>query len=807
MKDTASEQIIEALREVGAPGSYSARRTATAEDLHIEIKGMGPLRFPISSAQAQSLCRIVQPARYGKGTQTLLDRRVRDTGEIPKSRVKIDQRRWNRTLLPVLDALRADLGLPEGSKLKAELHGLLVYAPGQFFRPHQDSEKSDEMIGTLVVTLPATFRGGAIVVEHQGEHVEYRATQQPLSFIAFYADCRHEVRPVKSGHRIVLTYNLMLAGEPRTGASRVGQGPTVVNELAEQFRRYFATPFPLREWEKEDGNPRKLPSRLVCLLDHQYTERGLSWHRLKGQDAARAAALQAAAEHAGCEVVLALAKVHEIWDCAEEDWDRSRYRRRRSWHTDEFDDEIEDDEPPAKSSNEYTLGDLQDRSITLECWLDPTATKAESVATQIADREVCATTPSSALKPYASEYEGYMGNYGNTMDRWYRRAAIVLWPRELTFAVRSEASPAWALEALKKSIQAREVAEAQAMATALKPHWQDVAHHEAGRKFFDQALRVALGLEEPELAAFLLSPFSVEALSPARARVFIALLQRYGETWVRSLLTEWALSRRAWLDPAKQFAWLTALPRLCESLRGSNDALGTSAAHLLLEDRWLWLKRKIEGLRGLLPPSRRDEELAKLAQPILGFLESLSEIGEADTRNEAVAYLCAEENEPLFSMLLLIMRQAAKKPTPTISALPGLNAIAHHLARRLEGRLKRPARRKDDWSIALPPGCDCELCGQLATFLSDRQTKQLLWPLAKERRLHVHDRISKHELPVRHETLRTGSPHKLVLTKMPDLSEREEKERRSWQADLEWLDGAAFGGDPKRRPAAKKGLK
>ena len=33
------------------------------------------------------------------------------------------------------------------------------------------------------------------------------------------------------------------------------------------------------------------------------------------------------------------------------------------------------------------------------------------------------------LTPYASEYEGYMGNYGNTMDRWYRRAALVVWPQ------------------------------------------------------------------------------------------------------------------------------------------------------------------------------------------------------------------------------------------------------------------------------------------------------------------------------------------------------------------------------------------
>jgi hypothetical protein len=52
---------------------------------------------------------------------------------------------------------------------------------------------------------------------------------------------------------------------------------------------------------------------------------------------------------------------------------------------------------------------------------------------------VCAITPNVNLEPYQSEYEGYMGNYGNTLDRWYRRAAVVVWPRDRAFAARAEA--------------------------------------------------------------------------------------------------------------------------------------------------------------------------------------------------------------------------------------------------------------------------------------------------------------------------------------------------------------------------------
>ena len=45
---------------------------------------------------------------------TLIDVGVRDTWELPKSRVRIDRRRFNKTLVPVLAELRAELGLPDG---------------------------------------------------------------------------------------------------------------------------------------------------------------------------------------------------------------------------------------------------------------------------------------------------------------------------------------------------------------------------------------------------------------------------------------------------------------------------------------------------------------------------------------------------------------------------------------------------------------------------------------------------------------------------------------------------------------------
>ncbi|HLE71685.1 MAG TPA: 2OG-Fe(II) oxygenase, partial [Vicinamibacteria bacterium] len=188
------------------------------------------------------LCAAARPARYGLRDQTLLDKDVRDCGEIPKSRIRIDQRRWKSTLGPRLAQIGRDLGISSGSQLKAELHNMLVYGRGQFFVSHQDTEKTDDMIATMVVTLPSAFKGGATTIEHHDEKITYRAVGGGLTFVAFYADCHHEVRPVAEGYRVVLTYNLRLENDG--GAIQLPTASKDADVLSKRIQTYFETPLP-----------------------------------------------------------------------------------------------------------------------------------------------------------------------------------------------------------------------------------------------------------------------------------------------------------------------------------------------------------------------------------------------------------------------------------------------------------------------------------------------------------------------------------------------------------------------------------
>jgi hypothetical protein len=127
--------ISDLLAQLEAPGTFATRLQAPADALDIEVAGVGQLSFPITPRTAQKLRGVARPSPFGLREQTLHDPSVRNSWEIPASRVKIAARRFQPVLAQHLRTLRAELGFPEGCKLKAAFDKLLLYEEVSSSRP------------------------------------------------------------------------------------------------------------------------------------------------------------------------------------------------------------------------------------------------------------------------------------------------------------------------------------------------------------------------------------------------------------------------------------------------------------------------------------------------------------------------------------------------------------------------------------------------------------------------------------------------------------------------------------------------
>lgn len=98
-------------------------------------------------------------------------------------------------------------------------------------------------------------------------------------YIGFYADCEHEIKPVLSGYRLALVYNLV-----KTSTDGLLPSSTEINEDAEYTRISAA----FNAWSCDPAAPPKM----AFLLSHKYTQDGLkSPADLKGEDCSAAALL------------------------------------------------------------------------------------------------------------------------------------------------------------------------------------------------------------------------------------------------------------------------------------------------------------------------------------------------------------------------------------------------------------------------------------------------------------------------------------------------------------------------------------
>ena len=438
------------LSGVKQPGDFFVCGAIEIAMPRVEVDGAGTLSFPVPDAQIDALVRLAQRAPYGRGEETIVDTSIRNVWQIAPGKVKVGGKSWAANFENILSKVKAGLGCGDAI-VSAELYKLLVYDRGGFFLSHRDTEKTDGMFGTLVVTLPSTYRGGALRIRHAGREVtvDTKASDpSELSYVAFYADCEHEALPVQEGNRVCLVYNLhpKALGRAGVGILQAPQYESQITEAATILGRVLTAA--------------EAPAKIAWLLDHQYSPAGLSFSVLKGADAAKSRVLVQAAARSQCDAYLAIVHIGESGAAEPDDDYFYRSRRNRYRHY-----EDEDDEDNGEDES-FTVASVDDAWQYVDEWRDTDDHVVEFGRIPLAGGELLPEGALDGEPPDEKRLTEASGNEGATYERSYHRAALVLWRRSRTVDVLLQAGVVAVLPHLKRLAAADKHGRPEAIAVA-----------------------------------------------------------------------------------------------------------------------------------------------------------------------------------------------------------------------------------------------------------------------------------------------------------------------------------------------------
>src|SRR5262249_26075960 len=106
-----------------------------------------------------------------------------------------------------------------------------------------------------------------------------------------------------------------------------------------------------------------------------------------------------------------------------------------------------------ESGSDHEMGEVFDRSLTAEHFSDDAGNPLPYGHLPLSDDEVLLREPLNAGEPDEEEFEGYTGNAGMTLERWYHRAAVVLWPAQIRFDVLCEVGVDAAVGGLEQMVK------------------------------------------------------------------------------------------------------------------------------------------------------------------------------------------------------------------------------------------------------------------------------------------------------------------------------------------------------------------
>jgi predicted 2-oxoglutarate/Fe(II)-dependent dioxygenase YbiX len=759
MRANFAESLLDAVNQINRPGSYCTKGVAPAVVPGLAVDGVGAIGLPLSSQQAEQLKTVCVQAPYGKGEKTVLDTSVRKVWKLTSEHFNLENPDWRRALDEIVQSVQRDLGLTD-QKLQAHLYDLLLYEPGGFFLPHQDGERIDRMVATLVVVLPSNYAGGELIVRHEGDEttIDFATAKDPrfaTHYAAFYADCEHEVRPLTRGHRLCLVYNLTIKSSADVvGAPQKGMHVERIAHL-------------LRAWP----NGKNDPTKLAIALEHEYTQDGLRWATLKGIDRARGAVLAEAAAQAGCHVNLALLTYWESGS-ADEGAYYGRSRRSHSWRVHE----------EGEDASNAKMGELYDSSLTAENWRAPGDVEQQFGSLPLKEDEILPQGAIKRVKP-KSEIDGYLGNEGLTLNRWYRRAAFVLWPEERHFDVmvsQGAAAAVPALEQMAQSVSARKGNSAEEQrdrcrrfAESVLDAWPEREDEyfgwrprESKRKVADPIAALDM-IDDVELMQTYVAKVLPRDISLQPANTLARIVKRHGIAPFAASLAD--LFKRA--NSASLARDAAILERVANAASSSNEAPEAMEARRVLGPA---LESAVQTLiaRDSKPRDRYfAQDDVTTASILTNLARSVLLLRFKEILQKLVMHVVSQPKLYSLQAVQMVALEAICDKWRR-GATPALSRWIEHVGSELESLTRQIPRPPSDYARGADLGCDCGDCKQLKRFLLDPTAQECGFKMAEHRRRHLSETIRQGHCDLDCRTERRSNPHVLVCTKNQATYER-----------------------------------
>lgn len=715
------------LRTIRRHGDFHARGMHEIAAPGLSVQGLGLLSLPFQESQLAPLLARAGLAPFGRGELTVTDTAVRKTWQIDAAQLSFGGRNWPASLDAIVASACSGLGVSE--PVSAQLYKLLIYDTGSFFVEHRDTEKAPGMFATLVLVLPSLYSGGELLIRHGGREVCVdlaQADPADAAFVAFYADCVHEVRPVTSGARLALVYNLVRA--PGKGTLQAPEHAGEVLAAGAELEQWLAA---LAAGEEA------VPDKLVYPLEHAYSVAELGFGTLKNVDAAVAQVLAAAAAQAGCEVYLAQLAIDENGSAEYgDDW----YGRRRRYGRDDDDGDFE-------------IGEIIDRSATLSGWRAPDGARLPLGELPLLDDELCPPDVFDGVEPDALHFSGATGNEGASFERSYRRAALVLWPRARRLDAIGAGGLGTTLPYLEHLVggwlrdgSASQRDDAVALARTMLAQWPQVGGH-AGTHAARMLLSLAY-LQDAALADAYLQDIAAmgryageENAGLAQACALLPV-PRATELVERIVVANASFAPRACAD---------LLSRCSQGRSGAAAALAPAARRLA--DCVLGVQASPNRPGDWRRPVRLD------AAAVTAIMTALRDVAAPALAERVLDHMLA--TCPLDAVLV----EAALAVAALARQFAPAARLRGWVLWQLQARIALELAAPKDWRRASALDCRCQYCARLTLFLSD--PSQAVWTLkaAEVHRRHVADMIRAKHCDLDCQTVRQGSPHGLVCTK------------------------------------------